>query len=64
MPIQTPAFKLVCPSCGWGKVFPSMGDVRLPGQVPGKCPSCSGEHLNRVKPNIAEKVLVSIKAKL
>jgi hypothetical protein len=40
-----------------------MGDVRLPGQVRDKCPSCGSEPLNRVKPNIAEKLLVSIKSK-
>ncbi|MEO2278852.1 hypothetical protein [Pseudoalteromonas pernae] len=64
MPIQTPAFKLICPSCGWSKVFPPMGDVRFQGQVPDKCPTCCGEQLNHAKPNIAEKMLVSIKAKL
>ena len=64
MPLLTQAFKLNCPSCGWSKLFPSMGDVRLPGQVPDKCPLCGSESLNRVKPNIAEKMLASIKAKL
>ncbi|MDX5406286.1 MAG: hypothetical protein LPK11_04465 [Chromatiaceae bacterium] len=64
MPILTPAFKLICPCCGWSKVFSPMGDVRLPGQVPDKCPSCGGEPLNQVKPSITEKMLISIKAKL
>lgn len=64
MPIPTPALKLVCLSCGWSKLFPPMGDVRLPDQVRDKCPSCGSEQLNQVKPNIAEKVLVCIKSKL
>lgn len=64
MPIQTPAFKLICPSCGWTKVFPPMGDVRFPGQVPEKCPTCGNEHLKRLQPNFAEKILVNIFKKL
>lgn len=63
MPIQTPAFKLVCPSCGWSKLLAPMGDVRLLGQVPDKCPACGSEELNQVKPNVVEKMLASLKAK-
>jgi hypothetical protein len=64
MPIQTPAFRLVCLSCGWSKLFATMGDVRLPSQVPDKCPSCGSAQLSHGKPNIAEKILASIKSKL
>lgn len=63
MPIQTPALKLICSSCGWSKVLPPMGDVRFQGQEPDKFPVCGCEQLNHVKPNIAGKMLVSIKAK-
>jgi len=41
-----------------------MGDVRLPSQVPDKCPSCGSAQLSHGKPNIAEKILASIKSKL
>lgn len=63
MPTILPAFKLACPICGWSKLFPPMGDVRKHGQVPEKCPSCGGEQLSNVKPNVAEKILVCIKYK-
>lgn len=63
MPILTPAFKLNCPSCGWSKLFPPMGDVRFHGQVPERCPSCGNEQLSHVKPNMAERMLVNIKTK-
>jgi hypothetical protein len=60
MPIQTPAFKLTCASCGWTKLFPPMGDVRFPGQVPDKGPTCRNEHLKHVQPNFAEKILANV----
>jgi NAD-dependent SIR2 family protein deacetylase len=60
MPIQTPALKLTCSSCGWTKLFPPMGDVRYPGQVPDKCPTCGSEHLKQVQPNFAEKMLANV----
>lgn len=47
MPSLTPAFKLVCPSCGWTKLFPPMGDVRYPRQVPDKCPTFGCENLKK-----------------
>lgn len=60
MPIPTPAFKLVCPSCSWTKLFPPMGDVRICGQVPEKCPTCGNEHLKKVQPNFAEKMIANV----
>lgn len=63
MPVLSPAFKLLCPSCGWSKLFPQMGDVRLHGQVPEKCPSCGDEKLAHVKLNVAERMLITIKNK-
>jgi predicted nucleic-acid-binding Zn-ribbon protein len=60
MPVQTPAFKLTCSSCGWTKLFPPMGDVRYPGQVPDKCPTCGSEHLKQIQPNFAEKILANV----
>jgi predicted nucleic-acid-binding Zn-ribbon protein len=60
MPIQTPAFKLTCPSCGWTKLYPTMGDVRYPGQVRDKCPTCGIENLKQVQPNFAEKMIANV----
>lgn len=60
MVIQTPAFKLICPSCGWTKHFPPMGDVRYPRRVPEKCPTCGSEDLKQVQLNFAEKMLVNV----
>lgn len=60
MPIKTPAFKLTCESCGWSKLFPPIGDVRYPGQLPDKCLACGSEHLKQVQPNFVEKMLVKV----
>ncbi len=60
MPIQSPAFKLICRSCGWTKLFPPMGDVRFPCQVPQHCPTCGSENLKQVQPNFAEKMIANV----
>lgn len=64
MPIKAPAFKLTCSLCGWTKLFPPMGDVRFPGQVPQQCPTCANETLKQVQPNFAEKMLANVLNKL
>lgn len=64
MPILSTAFKLTCTSCGWKKLLPPMSDVRFLGQVPEKCPTCGNEQLTHLKPNMAEKLLFSIRPKL
>lgn len=60
MPIQASAFKLTCSSCGWTKIFPPMGDVRYPGQIPDKCLTCGSKHLKQVQPNFAEKLFANV----
>lgn len=60
MPIPTPAFKLICSACGWSQLVPPMGDVRYPGQILEKCPTCGSQHLEQAQPNFAEKILVNV----
>ena len=61
MPIQTPAFKLVCSSCGWNKVFTPISDVRLPGQVPDNCPNCESERLEHTALSVLDKLKLLVK---